>query len=50
MFSFNVVDREIILFVKQYLYKMFIEEFEKIIEECGINKKYADIPIKVCIC
>ena len=38
--------REIILFVKQYLYKMFIEEFEKIVVECGINKKYANIPIK----
>ncbi|XP_043601858.1 ABC transporter G family member 20-like isoform X3 [Bombus pyrosoma] len=39
-------NREIMLFVKQYLHKMFIEEFEKIVEECGINKKYADVPIK----
>ncbi|XP_071867189.1 ABC transporter G family member 23 [Bombus fervidus] len=38
--------REIILFVKQYLYKMFIEEFEKIAMECRINKKYANIPVK----
>lgn len=29
---------------------MLMEELEKIVEECGISKKYANIPIKVCIC
>lgn len=48
--SFNVADREIILFVKQHLYKMLMKELEKIVQECGISKKYANIPIKVCIC
>ncbi|XP_033343782.1 ABC transporter G family member 20-like isoform X1 [Bombus vosnesenskii] len=42
----HIPDREIILFVKQYLYKMLMKELEKIVQECGISKKYANIPIK----
>ncbi|XP_003401418.2 ABC transporter G family member 20 isoform X1 [Bombus terrestris] len=42
----DIPDREIILFVKQYLYKIYVKEFEKIVEKCGINKKYANTPIK----
>ncbi|KAK9308730.1 hypothetical protein QLX08_001347 [Tetragonisca angustula] len=44
--TLHTPDREIALFATQKLYKMFNNDFEKIVEECGLNKKYAHLPIK----
>lgn len=39
-------NRELAYFALKELYKMFNNDFENIIKECGLNKKYAHIPIK----
>ncbi|KAF3423828.1 hypothetical protein E2986_00857 [Frieseomelitta varia] len=44
--TLHTPNREIALFATQKLYKMFNNDFEKIVEECGLHKKYAHLPIK----
>lgn len=44
--SLYTPDRQIGLFVEKTLYKVFVKEYRKIIKECRIAQKFADIPIR----
>ncbi|KAK1136980.1 hypothetical protein K0M31_001508 [Melipona bicolor] len=43
--TLHTPNREIAYFAIEKLYKMFNNDFENIIKECGLNKKYAHLPI-----
>ncbi|KOC58957.1 ABC transporter G family member 23 [Habropoda laboriosa] len=39
-------DRQINLFIQKKLFESFLNEYEKIMKECKISPKYADIPVR----
>lgn len=43
--SLYTPDRQIGLFVEKTLYDVFVKEYRKIIKECRIPQKFADVPI-----
>ncbi|XP_015434840.1 PREDICTED: ABC transporter G family member 23-like [Dufourea novaeangliae] len=43
--SLHTPDRQIGLFVQKELFEMFQREYKKVLKECGITPKFADVPI-----
>lgn len=45
--SFYTPDRQIGLFAQKKLYDSFFDEYERIMSECRISPKFADVPIRI---